>query len=170
MIQERGDPFIQFRELKRLGHIIVHPGLQTAKLFVHQGGGCYGDDGDRHLQLLPDIARCGITIHNRHLEIHKDQVIAFALLQKRDGFFSVHGQADLSPALSQHMVHQLLVDLVVFGHEESSAGEALAMKMIRQDSGNGCAGFGRAVIAIRQPEIKDASLVLPAVDRDVPAL
>ena len=54
-----------------------------------------------------------------------------------DSLFSIARQLHCSPTLSQHVIHQLLIDLVVFRYQESFSGQALAV--VGQNEGSrGC--------------------------------
>ena len=118
-LQHLPDGIFQIVQNNGLGHMGVHAGLQRVADVIHKGVGRHGDDGHRLSRWVlagPDGPGCLVAVHDRHLDIHKDDVV----LAGGGGFKFIHsllavlrGVAD-SPhgAEDLHQYHAVDFDIV----------------------------------------------------------
>ena len=108
--------------IDRLGDEVVHARRLAALAILVEGIGGHRQDGQRRAAgQRADGARRLQTVHARHLHIHEDQVVAAAtrLLQRLK---AVVGDLHLQSDLGQEFHRDFLVDLVVLGQQDASAG------------------------------------------------
>ena len=85
-----------------------------------------GDDGQiDQTDLLANDARGRVAVHDRHLNVHQHGVeTRFGRAQPLDSGESVACNHHLGPGAREHQLDHVLVELIVFGHEQTQAREA----------------------------------------------
>src|SRR5208283_1542577 len=79
VVQVSGPPsdyVTKFRLLERLCNVIVHSSLNTAFSIARESMRCHRNNNcpSPRTFALTDLTRCFISIHHRHLAIHKDDI------------------------------------------------------------------------------------------------
>ena len=105
--------------------MVVHANGPALLAVVAHGIGAHGQDGQAVIDLLPADGCCGlIAVHDRHLQIHQDQIIA-ARLQHGQRLLAVLGQVNPEAFLRQQLRSHLLIDLVVLNQENARPPDLL---------------------------------------------
>jgi hypothetical protein len=119
----RAHPLAQHRlELvgrHRLGDVVVHAGLEALLAVALHGARGHRDDRDAAgaaRLALADLARRLVAVHPRHLAVHQHGVVA-AARAGRERLLAVLGELDAEAQLLEDLGRDLLVDLVVLGHQ-----------------------------------------------------
>ena len=116
---------------KRFDHVVIHSGGQTDCPVLPRGIGSQGYDLRSWTAMLrDDFPRCLQSIHDRHLDIHQDQVKGF-LLQNLKRLRSVGNDHRLVSQTVQHEGDNLLIDLVVLGKEDSHRALVMSPEQAR---------------------------------------
>ena len=104
----------------------VHAGLQAFFFITGHGMCCHRND--RHISdfgfQISDFPRGGVSIHHRHLDIHKNHII-WAFLDHIDCLLSVIGQADHQIGTFENFFGYLLVNFVIFHQQDVSSPDKL---------------------------------------------
>ena len=107
------------------GQVIVHACGQTRFSISRHRVGRHGYDGDvsggRMLGLPgPDLARGAVSIENRHLTVHQDQVVATRVgdVRRERGFTIPNGFHHVPEPVKLERSN-LLIDRIVFGQEHA---------------------------------------------------
>jgi hypothetical protein len=132
----------------------------AAVLLEHVGG----QGHDRHVRAvqaleLADRERRLEPVHDRHLHVHQDHVVA-AAAGPLDGLHAVLGKVDLVAVPPQHRTDQLPVHRHVIGHQDVQRSDLL---------GDGTAQLRHPLAAAgpeRQLEPEQAAYALLALDPD----
>ena len=113
-------------QLKGLAHVVVHACGQTRFAVAGHGIGRHGHNGQlTQVQPVADGVRGLQAIEHGHLHVHQHQVIGlWRVAQQIDRFLSVVGQLHHSPFARQQLLRHLLVDEVVFHHQQAHAIQA----------------------------------------------
>ena len=100
----------------------VHSGLQT--FFFISGHSVRRHRNDRHIAdfgfQISDFPRSGVTIHHRHLDVHKNSVI-WAFFDHLDRLLTVFGQADDQTDTLENFFGHLLINLVIFNQQDTGS-------------------------------------------------
>ena len=114
--------------------MFVHASLVTALLVITKSIGCYGKD--RHtLCIRPiqgtDTARRIQSVHDRHPDIHQDDVVISGLMGKkmRHALLSVDRHIHLQILVQQDIARDLNVDLIVLDQQRSFAGKIVVGRL-----------------------------------------
>ncbi len=130
VVRRRRQPFRQHRlervQLDRLGHVVIHAGVQAASCFTLHGVGGQRDDGQAGLarggSRLADTHRGGqfVAVHLRHVQVGQQQVVVGAAGGVQ-GLLAVADDVGLEAEQRQLLAQHLLVDLVVLGDQDALA-------------------------------------------------
>ena len=134
----------------RLGDVVVHAGGQTLLRIALHGVGGHGDDrhvGPAAVQ-APDRGGRLEPVHLRHLDVHEDEIVG-KIADRLDRFPAVGGDIDAVAQLGDQAGGDLLVDLIVLGHQDAQA--AGGHGRLSRGAGNGGPVFGGPAKQFRQP-------------------
>ena len=118
----------QGHAVDRLGKMADHAGGQTFLPFLVEGMG--GLRNDREIGGYgPDPARCLVTIHVGHLDIHEYDIVGrrTILLHTFDSFATAAHHDDLRTAWLQVLLQYGLIDCVILGDEDTGSTERLLL-------------------------------------------
>ena len=110
--------------------VVVHAGIEAALPVLTERVCGHGQDRHGGSRAGADRARGLQAVHDRHLHVHQDRVIA-ALANLLQGFGAVVGEIGVEADALQQLQRDFLVDRVVFDDQQpdmcSTTGEQLGV-------------------------------------------
>ena len=123
----------QIERLERLGRIIVHARVQAILPVADHRVSGHSNDGQmaaRRLFSSSDFGRGLETVHDRHLNVHKDRVEGL-LIKRSQRLFSVGRDGYAVPPVLEDSDGQLLIYDIVLGDQDGISSVRLRDRMPR---------------------------------------
>src|SRR6516162_6173318 len=106
---------------ERLWHVVITTRRSRLLLFITERIRGDGDNRDRSQRRIAfDSARSGVTIHDRHLNIHQDE-IGPLLCNGRERLLAVFRLGDLIVGRGKHVANDLATIRLVLDHQNALA-------------------------------------------------
>src|SRR6516225_12177640 len=106
---------------ERLWHVVITTRRSRLLLFTTERIRGDGDDRNRSQRRISfDPARCGVTIHDRHLNIHQDEIRPL-LCNGRERLLAVFRLGDLIVGRGKHVANDLATIRLVLDHQNALA-------------------------------------------------
>lgn len=118
----------QLRNVDRFCNVPVHAGSDGVLLIFGKGICRHGDDRDTggvRIRKFSDSLRRVITVHLRHLDIHKNQVILTGrgIAHLLDGNVTVFGSIYNNAFFLKNLCGDFPVELIILDEKNSLSGE-----------------------------------------------
>ena len=172
----------QMIHVERLGHEVVHAGLEGCGLLILEDAGGQGDHREvGQMQNIADLSRCFVAVDDRHLHIHQHDVHAVRRRPQRlQDLAAVRCQKHPSAFVLEDAAGDLAVDVAVVRHQDGEACEprpfapagafflltcplaaGLADRVVHRGGGHRLGQDG-----VQQTGVGAAHQILPVVRRD----
>ena len=112
----------------------IHPGIERLSHVLLKHIGCHRHDRNRFAILtsgFPDLSGRRQSVHDRHPDIHQDDVVISGLMGKemRHALLSVDRHIHLQILVQQDIARDLNVDLIVLDQQRSFAGKIVVGRL-----------------------------------------
>src|SRR5687767_7414625 len=118
-------------DLKRLANVVIHACLKQELAVLREitGRQCHNEGMSASVFPGAYLATCLYTIHDRHLQIHEDNIV-FLNFNRLEGFQAIGSHLYMMTFAHQKHAHQPSIQLIIVHNQDCQAWNTANIRVI----------------------------------------